>query len=78
MENYEITKEVDTRGMACPLPILKAKRALTEVSSGDVVRIVATDPASVRDFQIFARQTGNDLIDQSNRGEEYIHVLRRR
>jgi TusA-related sulfurtransferase len=76
--NLNIAKEVDTRGMACPLPILKAKRALAEVSSGELVRVVATDPASVRDFQAFAKQTGNDLIEQSNTATEYIHILRRR
>ena len=76
--NLNIAKEVDTRGMACPLPILKAKRALTEVSSGELVRVVATDPASVRDFQACAKQTGNELIEQSNTASEYIHILRRR
>jgi TusA-related sulfurtransferase len=76
--NLTIAKEVDTKGMACPLPILKAKRALAEVSSGELVRVVATDPASVRDFQAFAKQTGNELIEQSNTASEYIHILRRR
>ena len=76
--NLTIANEVDTKGMACPLPILKAKRALAEVSSGELVRVVATDPASVRDFQAFAKQTGNELIEQSNTASEYIHILRRR
>ena len=76
--NLTIAKEVDTKGMACPLPILKAKRALAEVSSGELVRVVATDPASVRDFQAFAKQTGNELVEQSTVGAEYIHILRRR
>lgn len=76
--NLTIAKEVDTKGMACPLPILKAKRALAEVSSGELIRVVATDPSSVRDFQAFARQTGNELIEQSNTTSEYIHILRRR
>jgi TusA-related sulfurtransferase len=76
--NLTIAKEVDTKGMACPLPILKAKRALAEVSSGELVRVVATDPASVRDFQAFAKQTGNELIEQTNTASEYIHILRRR
>ena len=52
-------KELDTRGLNCPLPILKAKKALSELSSGEVLKVVATDPGSVRDFQAFARQTGN-------------------
>jgi len=71
-------KELDTRGMNCPLPILKAKKALAEMSSGDVLKVVATDPGSVRDFQAFARQTGNDLVDQQTVGSDFIHVLRRR
>ena len=58
-------KELDTRGMNCPLPILKAKKALAEMASGDVLKVVATDPGSVRDFQAFARQTGNELLEQT-------------
>ena len=76
--NLTIAKEVDTKGMACPLPILKAKRALAEVSSGELIRVVATDPASVRDFQAFAKQTNTELIEQSNTADEYIHSLRKR
>jgi tRNA 2-thiouridine synthesizing protein A len=71
-------RELDTRGLNCPLPILKAKKALADMGSGDLLRVVSTDPGSVRDFQAFARQTGNDLIGQSNEGGEFIHVLRRR
>ena len=71
-------KELDARGLNCPLPILKAKKALTEMLSGEVLKVVATDPGSVRDFQAFARQTGNELIDQSSDDKEFIHYLRRR
>jgi TusA-related sulfurtransferase len=71
-------KELDTRGMNCPLPILKAKKALAEMSSGDVLKVVATDPGSVRDFQAFARQTGNELLEQSSANDEFVHFLRRR
>jgi TusA-related sulfurtransferase len=60
------------------LPILKAKKALADMASGEVLRVVSTDPGSVRDFQAFARQTGNDLIAQSNAGGEFNHTLRRR
>ena len=73
-----IDKEIDTRGLNCPLPILKAKKALADLVSGQTLKVVATDPGSVRDFQAFAKQTGNELIDQETLGEEYIHVLRRR
>ena len=71
-------KELDTRGLNCPLPILKAKKALAELQSGEVLKVLATDPSSVRDFQAFARQTGNELVEQSTAGDEFIHYLRRR
>jgi TusA-related sulfurtransferase len=74
----EATKEIDTRGLNCPLPILKAKKALAELRSGDTLRVVATDPGSLRDFQAFARQTGNELIEQNTFGDEFVHLLRRR
>ena len=73
-----IHKEIDTRGLNCPLPILRAKKALTELRSGQLLKVVATDPGSTRDFQAFARQTGNELVEQQTVGAEYIHVLRRR
>ena len=71
-------KEVDARGLNCPLPILKAKKALAEMSSGDVLKVVATDPGSMRDFQAFARQTGNELLEQTSANDEFVHFLRRR
>lgn len=74
----EAQKEVDARGLNCPLPILKAKKALAEMASGEVLRVLATDPGSVRDFQAFARQTGNELIEQATAGSDYLHLLRRR
>ncbi|WP_374316649.1 sulfurtransferase TusA family protein [Aquabacterium sp.] len=78
----DIHKELDARGLTCPLPILKAKKALTDMQSGEILRVLATDPGSVRDFQAFARQTGNDLVDQQTvpggEKDEYVHLLRRR
>jgi TusA-related sulfurtransferase len=74
----QIDKEIDTRGLNCPLPILKAKKALTEMQSGQLLRVISTDGGSLRDFQAFSKQTGNELVDQQTVGEEYIHVLRRR
>jgi len=71
-------KELDTRGLNCPLPILKAKKALAELHSGELLKVVATDPGSVRDFQAFCRQTGNELVEQSSAGGEFVHLLRRR
>ena len=73
-----IDKEVDARGMNCPVPILKAKKALSEMESGQLLKVVATDGGSLRDFQAFARQTGNELVEQQTQGVEFIHVLRRR
>lgn len=73
-----IHKELDARGLNCPLPILKAKKALSDLASGQLLRVVATDPSSLRDFQAFSRQTGNDLVEQQTIGSEFFHVLRRR
>jgi tRNA 2-thiouridine synthesizing protein A len=74
----DIDRELDTRGLNCPLPILKAKKALAEMASGQVLKVVSTDSGSVRDFQAFARQTGNELVEQNTAGPEFVHVLRRR
>ncbi|MGK2900244.1 MAG: sulfurtransferase TusA family protein [Burkholderiaceae bacterium] len=71
-------KELDTRGLNCPLPILKAKKALADMRSGEVLKVLATDPGSMRDFQAFARQTGNELVEQASSNDEFIHFLRRR
>ncbi len=74
----QVHKELDARGLNCPLPILKAKKALADMTSGDVLKIVATDPGSVRDFQAFSRQTGNELLEQNEASGEFLHYLRRR
>lgn len=71
-------KELDTRGLNCPLPILKTKKALADMATGDVLRVLSTDPGSTRDFQAFARQTGNELVEQTSEGELFVHLLRRR
>jgi TusA-related sulfurtransferase len=73
-----VDREIDTRGLSCPLPILRAKKALADMKSGQVLKIVATDPGSVRDFQAFARQTGNTLLAQETVGKEFLHYLLRR
>ena len=74
----EIHKEMDARGLNCPLPILKAKKALADMDSGQLLKVLATDSGSLRDFQAFAKQTGNELVEQQTVGDEFIHVLRRR
>jgi len=71
-------KELDARGLNCPLPILRAKKALNDMQSGQVLKIVATDPGSVRDFQAFAKQTGNDLLSQSEAEKEFVFFLKRK
>jgi tRNA 2-thiouridine synthesizing protein A len=73
-----IDVELDTRGLNCPLPILKAKKALTAMTSGQVLRVVSTDTGSLRDFAAFAKQTGNELLSQSTEGSDFIHILKRR
>jgi TusA-related sulfurtransferase len=70
--------ELDTRGLNCPLPILKAKKALSSMESGQLLKVLATDPGSVRDFQAFARQTGHTLVEQTSGEREFVHVLKRR
>ena len=70
--------ELDTKGLSCPLPILRAKKALAELASGQVLKIVCTDPGSIRDFKAFAKQTGNELLAQEASEELFIHFLRRR
>ena len=77
MHPMDAQKELDTRGLNCPLPILKAKKALADMLSGEL-KIIATDPGSVRDFQAFARQTGNELVEQVSGEKEFVHYLRRR
>lgn len=81
-KHLNIDVELDTRGLNCPLPILKAKKSLTSMTSGQLLRVVATDTGSLRDFQAFCKQTGNDLVEQqtleTNQVKEFVHVLRRR
>ena len=74
----QVDKEIDARGLNCPLPILRAKKGLAEIASGQLLKVVSTDTGSIRDFQAFAKQTGNELVEQQTVGEEFIHILRRR
>ena len=74
----EFHRDLDARGLNCPLPILKAKKALAEMMSGEVLRVVATDSGSVRNFQAFARQTGNQLLEQSESEQEFTFYMRRK
>ncbi len=71
-------KELDARGLNCPLPILRAKKALTDMSGGQVLRILSTDPGSVKDFQAFAKQTGNELLVSTESNKEFEFYLKRK
>ncbi len=73
----EVTKELDASGLNCPMPILRAKKALKELTSGDVLRVVATDPGSVKDFEAFAKQTGNELLASTEEGESFVYLLKK-
>lgn len=76
LEKFDL--EVDATGLKCPLPILRAKKALAQLQSGQVLRVLTTDTHAVRDFQAFARQTGNALLAQQDQGERVVHLLSRR
>jgi len=74
----EFDVDLDVRGLNCPLPILRAKKALSAMASGQVLRVQATDPGSVRDFQAFAKQTGNQLLSHSSVDELFIFLLQKK
>ena len=76
MTRYDV--ELDTSGLNCPLPILKTKKALNTMRSGQLLHVIATDPGSVVDFAAFAAQSGNDLVEERTEGEAFHFVLRRR
>ncbi len=77
-DTIQYQKDLDARGLNCPLPILKAKKALAEMATGEVLRITATDTGSVRDFQAFAKQTGNALLAHSQANGEFVFLMRRK
>lgn len=74
--NFDL--EVDARGLQCPLPILRTKKALATMTSGQVLHILATDPGSVKDFQAFSRQTGNELLDHAQKDKEFEFFMKRK
>ena len=71
-------KDLDVRGLNCPLPILRAKKALAELKSGQVLQVLATDPGSVKDFQAFAKQTGNQLLSHDERDKVFTFLMKKR
>jgi tRNA 2-thiouridine synthesizing protein A len=74
----DFDKELDARGLSCPLPILKTKKSLNELTSGQVLKVVATDPGSVKDMQAFANQTGNPLLSSVEENKTYVFYLKKK
>ncbi len=75
MAKYD--QELDATGLNCPLPILRAKKALASLGSGQVLRVVATDPGSVKDFDAFAKQTGNELLESGEEGGKFTFFIKK-
>lgn len=75
MANFD--QELDASGLNCPLPILRAKKTLGGMGSGQVLRIVATDPGSVKDFEAFAKQTGNTLMSSGEEGGKFVFMIKK-
>jgi tRNA 2-thiouridine synthesizing protein A len=74
----EFDKELDARGLSCPLPILKTKKSLNDLTSGQVLKVVATDPGSIKDMQAFATQTGNALLSSEEADKTYVFYLKKK
>ncbi|MCK5717619.1 MAG: sulfurtransferase TusA family protein [Thiomargarita sp.] len=74
----DFAKELDASGLNCPLPILRAKKTLNGMESGQILRIIATDPGSVKDFEAFANQTGNELLESTEEGGKYVFFIKRK
>lgn len=74
----EFDKELDARGLRCPLPILRCKKGMAEIQGGQVLKVLATDPGAVKDFQSFCKQTGHELLSQEQQDKEFIFYLRKR
>lgn len=74
----QFDRDLDVKGLNCPLPILRTKKMLAEMDSGQVLRVQATDPGSLKDFPAFARQTGNELVEQREEGKVFEFYLKRK
>jgi len=74
----DFDKELDARGLNCPLPILRTKKALTDMTSGQVLKVLATDPGSVKDFEAFSKQTGNALLSSESANREFIFFMKKK
>jgi tRNA 2-thiouridine synthesizing protein A len=76
-QDMDFNKEFDASGLACPLPIVKTKKALQDMASGQVLRVISTDPGSVCDMAAFAEQTGNDLLEQGSENSKFVFYLKK-
>ncbi|MEK9775747.1 MAG: sulfurtransferase TusA family protein [Quisquiliibacterium sp.] len=74
----QIDKELDARGLNCPLPIIKTKKALNDLGSGQVLRVTSTDSGSLKDMEAFAKQTGNELLSSAQEGGDYVFLLKKK
>jgi tRNA 2-thiouridine synthesizing protein A len=72
-----VAQTLDTKGMNCPLPILKAKKAIADLKAGEVLEVLATDPGSVKDFEAFSRATGNELMESSEEGGVFRYLIKK-
>ena len=77
-KDMNFDKELDTRGLNCPLPILRTKKSLTDMQSGQLLKVRATDPGSVKDFQAFAKQTGNELVSSETIDTEFVFFMKKK
>jgi tRNA 2-thiouridine synthesizing protein A len=73
----DFDQELDASGLNCPLPILRAKKALAGMSAGQVLHIIATDPGAVKDFEAFAKQTGNELMESKEEGGKFVFLMKK-
>ena len=78
MTDYDSAELLDVTGLKCPMPLLKAKKALNELEPAALLRVLATDPGSERDFETFSRQSGHELLEARKDGETYVYVLRKK
>jgi tRNA 2-thiouridine synthesizing protein A len=78
MTTTHYDKELDARGLNCPLPILRTKKALADLQSGQVLKVIATDPGAVKDFQAFSRQTGHELLSHAEAQKEFTFFMKKK
>jgi len=74
----DFDQELDACGLNCPLPILRAKKALASLDSGQVLRIITTDPGAIKDFEAFSKQTGNELLETTEDGDKYQFLIKKK